>query len=92
MEIPIKNGWFGGTTIFGNTHISEGNFEAWLLSLVCWAYFDPLDVTSLIYGNYITLDSGTRDVTLRTRRSGHIWAAAVGDFIYLEFYTCIHDM
>ena len=21
MEIPIKNGWFGGTIIFGNTHI-----------------------------------------------------------------------
>ena len=21
MEDPIKNGWFGGTIIFGNTHI-----------------------------------------------------------------------
>ena len=22
MENPIKNGWFGGTTIFGNIHVT----------------------------------------------------------------------
>ena len=25
MENPIKNGWFGGTTIFGNIHIDTKN-------------------------------------------------------------------
>ena len=23
MEDPIKNGWFGGTTIFGNIHLAQ---------------------------------------------------------------------
>ena len=28
MENPIKNGWFGGTIIFGNIHFGTSNFEA----------------------------------------------------------------
>ena len=33
METPIKNGWFGGTIIFGNIHIAitlpETNMNPW---------------------------------------------------------------
>ena len=31
MENPIKMGWFGGTTIFGNTHVSQGRFVTFFL-------------------------------------------------------------
>ena len=26
MENPIENGWFGGTPIFGNTHMFASSF------------------------------------------------------------------
>ena len=45
MENPIKMGWFGGTTIFGNIHMSSHMLNSLL---------DPdtpliLHVTSMIY-------------------------------------------
>ena len=29
MENPIKMGWFGGTIIFGNTHVNDRNIFKW---------------------------------------------------------------
>ena len=30
MKIPYKNGWFGGTPIFGNTHIDMDISADWM--------------------------------------------------------------
>ena len=48
MEIPIQNGWFGGTTIFGNTHLVSMFLFMSLYWLPFWATcFDICTLTTM---------------------------------------------
>ena len=56
MENPIKNGWFGGTTIFGNTHIGAWFQYGISPSLVPHAMDDhpiihPLQAILMVYSS-----------------------------------------
>ena len=48
MENPINMGWFGGTTIFGNTHISLG----WT-NVTSWWVFPPASWNACAKSNWI---------------------------------------
>ena len=48
---PYFNGWFGGTTIFGNTHWSltlpMANWSNWVVATPIFCYFHPLKLVKM---------------------------------------------
>ena len=64
MEKPIKNGWFGGTIIFGNTHIAY----LWLNSFWKWEK-TQVSTESVLYH----LDKGSESWKFPCRYSRSPW-------------------
>ena len=50
MEIPIKNGWFVDTTIFGNIHIISGLISQQEIYLALYGHFLDLKRILRIFG------------------------------------------